>query len=50
MSPDIQDLNDLLEALRTRHAFVYYTFVFLSALGVLGIFCITGTFVGQGNR
>jgi hypothetical protein len=38
--PDPRDLSSLLEQLRERHFVVYYAFVFLSALGVLGIVCL----------
>ena len=42
MTPDIHDLDDLLEELRTRHAVFYYTAIVLSALGVLGLACLLG--------
>jgi hypothetical protein len=48
MSPDIHDLSDLLEALRTRHTIFYWVALVLSALGVFGIFCLLGSF--RGNR
>lgn len=42
MTPDIRDLDNLLEALRTRHAVFYYTAIVLSALGVFGVACLLG--------
>ena len=42
MTPDIRDLDSLLEALRTRHAVFYYTSIVLSALGVFGLACLLG--------
>ena len=38
--PDIHDLGDLLEQLRTRHAVVYYSVCVFTALGVLGLLCL----------
>lgn len=40
MNGDIKELGELLEALRTRHTFVYYLGVVLSAFGILGIVCL----------
>jgi hypothetical protein len=37
VSPDIKDLSELLEALRTRHTMMFYPRLILSAFGVLGI-------------
>jgi hypothetical protein len=42
MTPDIRDLDNLLEALRARHAVFYYTAIVLSALGVFGVACLLG--------
>lgn len=42
MSPDIRDLGDLLEQLRTRHTFVYYSVVALTAFGIFGVLCLVG--------
>lgn len=38
--PDIKDLGELLEALRTRDTLVYYVGLVLSAIGMLGIVCL----------
>ena len=38
--PDIKDLGELLEALRTRHTMIFYLGLTLSAFGVLGIVCL----------
>ena len=42
MSPDLHDLGNLFEQLRTRHTVVYYTIVAFTALGLFGLLCLVG--------
>lgn len=40
LNRSLRDLGEIFEALRERHAFVYYGILIMTALGVLGIVCI----------
>ena len=43
--PDIHDLSELFEALRTRHTAVYWTAITLMGFGVLGLLCLFNALV-----
>jgi hypothetical protein len=50
MTPDIRDLSDMLEQLRTRHTVFYYTAIVLSAFGIFGLLCLMGAFLNGVNH